>query len=45
MHPVPWITAFAALSITALTFALVSNFWIPMLVGALTLALLIKLVR
>jgi hypothetical protein len=45
MNPVPWITAFAALSITALTFALVSNFWIPMLAGALTLALLIKLIR
>ena len=45
MNPVPWITAFAALSITALTFALVSSFWIPMLVGALTLALLIKLIR
>jgi len=45
MNPVPWITAFAALSITALTFALVSNFWIPMLVGALTLALIIKLIR
>jgi hypothetical protein len=45
MNPVPWITAFAALSITALSFSLVSNFWIPMLVGALTLALLIKLLR
>ncbi len=45
MNPVPWITAFATLSITALAFALVSNFWIPMLVGALTLALLIKLLR
>jgi hypothetical protein len=28
-----------------LSFSLVSNFWIPMLVGALTLALLIKLLR
>ena len=45
MNPTLWITAFAVLSITALTFALVSNFWIPMLVGAITLALLIKLVR
>lgn len=45
MNPVPWITAFATLSITALTAALVSNFWIPLLVGAITLALLTKLIR
>jgi LytS/YehU family sensor histidine kinase len=45
MNPIPWITIFAVLSVTALTFALVSNFWIPMLVGAITLALLVKLVR
>lgn len=45
MDPVPWITAFAALPITALTFAPVSSFRIPMLVGALTVALLIKPIR
>lgn len=45
MNPVPWITTFAALSVAALAFAIVSNFWIPMLVGAITLALLLKLVR
>ena len=45
MNPTFWITGFATLSITELTFALVSNFWIPMLVGAITIALLIKLVR
>ena len=45
MNPIQWITAFAVLSITALTFALVSNFWVPLLVGAITLALLIKLIR
>lgn len=45
MNPIPWIRAFAVLSITALTFALVSGFWIPMLAGALAVALLRKLVR
>jgi len=45
MNPKPWIAAFAVLSITALTLALVSNFWIPMLVGAIAVALLIKLAR
>lgn len=45
MNPVLWIRAFAVLSITALTFVLVSGFWIPMLAGALAVALLRKLVR
>ena len=45
MNPIPWITTFAVLSITALAAALVSNFWVPLLLGAITLALLIKLVR
>ncbi len=45
MNPVPWITAFAVLSMTALAAALVSNFWVPLCLGAITLALLIKLIR
>ena len=45
MNPIPWITTFAVLSITALAAALLSNFWVPLLLGAVTLALLIKLVR
>jgi hypothetical protein len=45
MNPIPWITTFAVLSVTALSFALIGTFWLPMLAGALTLALLIKLVR
>lgn len=45
MNPVPWITAFAVLSIAALSFTLIGTFWLPMLAGAITLALLIKLIR
>ena len=45
MNPIPWITAFAVLSVTALSFALIGTFWLPMIAGAVTLALLIKLVR
>jgi hypothetical protein len=48
IHPVkPWtlILIFSWLAITALAMNIISDFWIPMLVGALTLALLIKLIR
>ncbi len=45
MNPIPWITAFAVLAITALSFALIGTFWFPMLAGAITLALLLRLVR
>jgi hypothetical protein len=45
MNPIPWITTFAVLSVAALSFALIGTFWLPMLAGAITLALLIKLVR
>ena len=45
MNPTLYITAFAWLSLTALAAALVSNFWVPLFIGAITLALLIKLVR
>jgi hypothetical protein len=43
----PWtlILIFSWLAITALAMNIISDFWIPMLVGALTLALLIKLIR
>ena len=45
MNPIPWITTFAVLSVAALSFALIGTFWLPMLAGAIILALLIKLVR
>ena len=43
----PWtlILIFAWLAITALAMNIISDFWVPMLVGALILALLIKLIR
>jgi LytS/YehU family sensor histidine kinase len=47
-YPVkPWtlILIFAWLAITALAMNIISDFWVPMLVGALILALLIKLIR
>lgn len=45
MNPVLWITTFAVLSAAALGLALVSSFWVPMLVGAVALVLLARLLR
>jgi len=45
MNPVPYIRTFAWISIIALSCSIFSDFWLPMLIGALVIALLIKFVR
>jgi hypothetical protein len=45
MNAVLWITIYAVLSITALSFFLIQSFWIPMLIGAITLVVLVRLLR
>lgn len=42
MNPRRYIAAFAWISITALTCSLYSSLWLPMLVGAALIALLIR---
>jgi hypothetical protein len=43
MNPVPYITGFAWISIIALCCSIFSDFWLPMLVGAIVITLLVKL--
>ncbi|MES2658862.1 MAG: hypothetical protein V4689_09600 [Verrucomicrobiota bacterium] len=45
MNPIPLIKAFAWISIVALTCSFASDFWLPMLIGAVVITVLIKLVR
>lgn len=45
MNPTPYLKGFAWIAIVALCCSILTNFWIPMLVGAIALALLIKLIR
>lgn len=45
MNPIPYITAFAWLSLTALTFALISHFWAALAISAVTFVLLYRLIR
>lgn len=45
MNPWTLILIFAWLAIAALAMLVISDFWIPMVVGALLVALLIKLLR
>jgi hypothetical protein len=44
MNPIPYIKAFAWISIVALSCSIFSDFWLPMLIGAVVITLLIKLV-
>ncbi len=42
MNPIPYLKAFAWLSIVALSCAIFSDYWLPMLIGAVVITLLIK---
>jgi hypothetical protein len=44
MNPIPYIKTFAWISIVALSCSIFSDFWLPMLIGAVVITLLIKLV-
>ena len=43
MNPIPYIKAFAWISIVALACSIFTEFWIPMVVGAVLVTLLIRL--
>jgi hypothetical protein len=43
MNPVFFITVFAWLAIVALGFSVLSDFWLPMLVGGTVVTLLVRL--
>ncbi len=45
MNPIPYLTAFAWLSIVALACSIFSDFWLPMLIGAGVVTLIVKLLR
>ena len=45
MNPTAYLTGFAWLAIVALSYSILSDFWIPMLVGAAAVTLLIRLAR
>lgn len=45
MNPVPYITAFAWLSITALSFAIIQSFWVSILIAAIAIVVLVRLIR
>lgn len=45
MNPVPYIRTFAWISIIALGCSIFSDFWLPMLIGALVIAVLVKFSR
>lgn len=43
MDPIPYIKGFAWIAIVALCCSIFSDFWLPMLVGAVVITVLIKL--
>ena len=45
MNPTAYLLAFAWLAIIALSGSILSDFWIPMLVGGVVVTLLIRLAR
>lgn len=45
MNPTVLFLIFVWIAITALSFSVISSYWLPMLVGAVTITLLIKLAR
>ena len=45
MNPIPYIKGFAWLSLVALACAIFSDFWLPMLIGAVAVTLLFRLAR
>jgi hypothetical protein len=45
MNPIAYITGFAWIAIVALCLSIFTDFWLPMLVGAVVITLLIMLAR
>ena len=45
MDPVPYIKGFAWISIIALSCAIFSDFWVPMLIGAAAVTLFYKMLK
>jgi len=45
MNPIAYITCFAWLAIVALSISIFSDFWLPMLIGAGVVTLLVRLIR
>ncbi|WP_411844981.1 hypothetical protein AAFN60_13910 [Roseibacillus persicicus] len=45
MNPIPYLKGFAWLSLVALSCAIFSDFWLPMLLGAVVVTLLFRLAR
>ena len=45
MNPMSLFLIFAWLAIVALSFTILSDFWLPMIIGAVVITLLIKLAR
>ena len=43
MNPVSYIKAFAWISIVALCCSILSDFWLPMLIGAVIITVLVKI--
>jgi ABC-type transport system involved in multi-copper enzyme maturation permease subunit len=43
MNPIAYLKGFAWLSIVALSCSIFSNFWLPMLLGAIVLTLFVKI--
>ena len=42
MNPIPYLKGFAWISIVALCASIFSDFWLPMIIGAVVITLLIK---
>lgn len=45
MNPIAYLRGFAWLSIIALSCSIFSDFWLPMLIGAVVLTLLMKILK
>ena len=45
MKPVPYIHIFAAISITALSLQIFSDFWMPMVIGAVAMGIVAVVLR
>ena len=43
MNPIPYIKCFAWISIVALCCSIFSDYWLPMLIGAVVVTLLVRL--
>lgn len=43
MNPLLYLKIFAWISIVALSFSIVSDFWLPMILGAIVITILVRL--